>query len=189
MFVYLYRFKNYYNRQVLLYNSPGQYEGAGAELIAGFPNMTFNPNDGITTSIIVNYSSGRIPDYLLVCSSATTIDSRWYVIEAVRTREGQYQLSLLRDVICDYYENVVSAPCFIEKATLPISNSLIYNNEDFSFSQIKEKEIQIDDASHTPWYALYINKDLAGTELNFSSGRVIPDIVVSDLDQYEYYDY
>lgn len=151
--------------------------------------MTFNPNDGTRTSIIVNYDSGRVPDYLLVCSDATTINSRWYVIEAVRTREGQYQLSLLRDVICDYYENVVSAPCFIEKATLPISNSLIYNNEDFSFSQIKEKEIQIDDASHTPWYALYINKDLAGTELNFSSGRIVPDIVVSDLDQYEYYDY
>lgn len=47
----------------------------------------------------------------------------------------------------------------------------------------------IDDASHTPWYALYINKDVAGTQLSFDSGRYTADLEVSDLDQYLYYQY
>ena len=74
-------------------------------------NVNFNPNDGVTTELIVgdtttNQFPGWIPDYIIVYNPAdkihveslnkdfTPFTSTWFVTEAERTRSSQYKLGL-----------------------------------------------------------------------------------------------
>lgn len=65
----------------------------------------------------------------------------------MRLRGGQYQLRLLRDTIADYYDAVLNAKSFIQKATLTDDNPLIYTQEAISTNQIKTKEQLLYDES------------------------------------------
>ena len=108
MYVYLLRYNNYYNRINKKENNLSDYEPYQLASTDNTPNpfqCNFNPNDGISTQLIVNWD-GDIPDYV-VCSSTGSdnkIDSRWFVIEAVRKRGKQFELSLYRDTISDFRE-------------------------------------------------------------------------------------
>ena len=57
-------------------------------------NVNFVPNDSVnaTHTVGVGDYDGK-GDYLLVCSEQG-IDSRWFIIDAVRRRGGQYDLTL-----------------------------------------------------------------------------------------------
>lgn len=84
------------------------------------------------------------------------INSRWYVIESVRLRNGQYRLSLYRDLVADYYEEILNAPIFVEKGPLSASNPLLFNQEDMTFNQIRKEPILLYDRSECPWVVGYI---------------------------------
>lgn len=183
----LLRYNNYYNRIIKRRATLGEYEENGEVLIT-FDNIAFNPNDGISTEQIINYD-GPIPDYVILSEDGYAATSRWFVIEAVRTRAGQYQLSLYRDVIADWWDEVVAAPTFVEKAMLDTGNDLIFNNENMTFNQIKTSETLLKDNSGTAWYAAYISKDVGQIELTVPSIEITPDIEVSSLDQYDFYKY
>lgn len=156
MTLILMKAKNYYNRKAFRYNSVTEYIENGAEIVDTIYEYDFNPNDSIWSSIIVNTPESNY-DYLLTIDDA--IVSRWYVLEANRKRAGQYQLKLLRDVIADYYEDVINAPTFIEKATVKYGNSLLFNNEEMTFNQIKTQEVLLKDRSLCPWIVGYINRE------------------------------
>lgn len=183
----LLRYNNYYNRIIKRRATLGEYSENGEVLIT-FDNIAFNPNDGISTEQIINYD-GPIPDYVILSADGYEATSRWFVIEAVRTRAGQYQLSLYRDVIADWWDEVVAAPTFIEKAMLDTGNDLIFNNENMTFNQIKTSETLLKDNSGTAWYAAYISRDVGQIELTVPSVEITPDIEVSSLDQYDFYKY
>lgn len=153
MVLYLYQFNNYYNRFVKKFDTLGEYGNPLAE----FPGVNFIPNDGIQTKQIINYD-GIMPDYLIAADDVGNIISRWFVIESYRVRQGQYNLILYRDVIADWYEDVINAPCFIEKASLTRDNPLIYNKEDMSFNQIKTSEYLLKDRSNCAWIVGYVDK-------------------------------
>ena len=70
-------------------------------------------------------------------------------MEAVRNRKGQYILSLKRDLVADNYDNVINAPCFIEKATVDENDPAIYNSEDMTFNQIKKGEYPLKDETNS----------------------------------------
>ena len=164
MTLYILNYNNYYNRRLKREDTLEAYlEFEHYSLMS----VNFNPNDGVDTSHIMGTGDydGR-GDYLLVVNERGQIQSRWFIIEAVRNRAGQYQVILHRDLIADYYSETISAPAFIEKAIVPNSNPLIYNSERMSFNQIKKGELLIKDKSQCPWIVGYYAKNTPTTSLS-----------------------
>ena len=190
MTLILLNYNNYYNRIVKRHSALDEYIGDGANQVVEMPNVAFNPNDGVTTTQIVNISFDIVPDYALVVDDDNEIISRWYIIEAVRTRSGQYQIDLLRDLIADSYEEIITAPMFVEKAMITRNDPRIFNNEAMTFNQIKTSETLLKDTTGVPWIVGYIARDA-----NLTSPVTIPenpikvDYELTDLDSYDYYSY
>lgn len=162
MDLYLLKFNNYYNRIVKLFDNlegymPYVLQPGIASVQEKNPiiNVNFVPGDGVNTEQIINWS-GETPDYIVATDPRTgAINSRWFIINTSRTRGGQYHLTLHRDVMADYYYDLLDAPTFIEKATLTGDNPLIFNAEDMTFNQIKTEETLLKDASGCPWVVIY----------------------------------
>lgn len=190
--VYLLKYNNYYNRIVKKEDTLGAYLTQDY-LLDTFENVNFVAADGVNTTLTVNHV-GPNPDYVVI-ADGNDIESRWFVIESDLIRGGQYSLTLHRDVIVDSYDLVVNAPCFIEKATLSNNDPFIFNGEDMTFNQIKQAETPLKDETGCAWVVGYIPKDsFTGEE----STRTVKtdfiladsaDIVVENIDQWEYYPY
>lgn len=151
--IYLLNYENYYNRKCALpQTNVINYEDY---ILAEFDNINFNPNDGINTELIVNYT-GKTPNYLLVVDSYPIVDSRWYVLEAQRTRSGQLRLVLRKDLVADYYDYILDAPAMIERGRLSAYDPYIFNDEGMAFNQIKQSETLLKDESEIPWVVGYM---------------------------------
>lgn len=182
MTLYLFKFNNYYNRLVKKFDTIAEYPQA----LAVFQNINFNPNDGISTEQVVNYQ-GDIPDYLIACEENVII-SRWFVIEAVRTRAQQFNMTLYRDVIADWYNEVINAPMFVEKGYVPTSDPAIYNSEDMTVNQIKTAIDTLKDETECQWIVGYIPRNLADTTFSFDwTGAISTATEVSTLSAWSYY--
>ena len=171
--IFIYNYNNYYNRKVKKEDSLEKY-GSPIYIETG-NNVNFNPSDGVNTY----YDAGRINnsydghgDYLIYSEDNVSITSRWFITEADRLRKGQYRCVLRRDVLVDYYPQVVSSPCYIEKATLLDSDPMIYNNEGVAVNQIKTNEYTLKDNTKCSWLVGYFNRNYKGP--TDSSGNVIP---------------
>ena len=167
-------FNNYYNRIVKYFNNINDYPQAHYILT----NTNFVPNDNVNTqqtigSNVLMYDGKG--DYLLAVNEFNVIVSRWFIIESKRDRAGQYTLSLRRDLVADYYEQVIDSPMFIEKAILLSDNNLIFNSEQMTFNQIKQSETLIKDKSGCPWIVGYYAK-------NISIENLQGDVDVNNLD-------
>lgn len=162
---FLENYNNYFNRIVkptANINTLQEFEAAG--LVSGeaayFTNIAFNFNDDVQTTQIINWTYNWTPDYMLLIDPVNeSIHSTWFVMDAVYTRNGQYKVSLKRDVVNDFYNSVISSPCFVEKATItdPL-NPLLYNDEGVRFNQIKTKEAQLFDETDSGWIVGYVAK-------------------------------
>lgn len=151
--IYLLQYNNYFNRKVKRLTTPAEYIAKAIHVTA---NASFNPGDGVTAQHVIN--NGIACDYCVVTNqSDTEIESRWFVIESARTRNGQYQYTLKRDVIADYYNMIIDSPCYIEKATLQPNDPFIFNPEGNGFNQIKTKETLLKDHYGIPWIVGYYN--------------------------------
>lgn len=158
MTIYLFQHNNYYNRIVKKYGTISQYIQQ-SKLVHTATATNFNPSDGITTSHIFNYDGyNGMPDYAVVVNGAT-IESRWYVTECVRTQGRQFKATFYRDVVADWYDDIVAAPCFIEKATLLRNDTGIYNSENMSYNQIRKRVELLNDGSNSPWLVGYMPRN------------------------------
>ena len=154
---YLLNFNNYYNREYKkLYNLNDYLD----YMKSYWTNVNFNPGDGITTTIPVNYD-GEV-NYLIVTDDAVPgmvgeeiIVSRWFIIESKFTRMGQRVLTLRRDILVDY-SSMATATVFAERGYVPNTSSLIYNSEGNSYNQIKKSEKLIKDESESAWLVGYL---------------------------------
>lgn len=169
-------YNNYFNRIVKKEDSITAYKEASTSYLE-YANVNFDPNDGITTSIVVGgptqndgdsllwWEHNGAPDYFICYDQGDgeqLLRSRWFVIESDRVRAGQYKLTLKRDSLVDYFNDIKSAPCFIEKATITdVNNPLLYNNEGFNVNQIKTSETLIKDSSGVPWIVGYVSSKLS----------------------------
>lgn len=98
-------FNNYYNRMVKL---PGDTTEDYPEPIYILDATNFVPNDSVNTEHVVGtYDYDGMGDYLLVVDSPNEVVQRWFIIDSVRNRQGQYTLTLRRDLIADYY-NIIT---------------------------------------------------------------------------------
>lgn len=153
-------FNNYYNRRILSHAAYSDYLSAASSYTV-FTGINFNPNDGVTTDLIVN--AAKNPDYLLVLDDNYAIESRWFILRTVRTRGGQYQLSLRRDVIVDNLGSLMTSPLFVEKGMLPESDPFILNDEGMSVNQIKTSETLLRDKTKSAWIVGYYAKNVSGS--------------------------
>lgn len=192
------KYNNYYNRLLKIETDYTKYEAVRTGT-KNVENYNFNPNDGITAEAVINQADEEITkaNYLVVLKETTennittkTIDSRWYVLECKRNRLGQYTLSLYRDTLGDYFNDIIDAPMFIEKSgRLNINDPAIYNNEDMSFNQIKTSETLLKDETGCAWVVGYIPRDFKNDNaisIDYPlSGSA--DITVNELSDWTYY--
>lgn len=158
MDVRILKYNNYYNRIVKYEKTIDDYM---KYVIAAIFNANFKPGDNVTTQFIFNYDSALVDkggDYVIVSSPDESEITRWFIIESVRLLNGQYKLTLRRDLIVDNLDILLDAPCFIEKATLDRSNPLIFNKENMTFNQIKTSETLLKDAAGCGWIVGYTAK-------------------------------
>lgn len=135
-------YNNYYDRLIKTETSYSDF------LLLEMDNIQFNDNDGVSTEVILedftDRLDGREPNYLLVYNG-TVLSSRWFILDKIRTRSGQWRVSLRRDLIADYRDAVLSSTAFIEKGTLSAEDPFIFNDENMTFNQIKTAEYLLKD--------------------------------------------
>lgn len=186
--IYLLKFNNYYNRQLKIYNSLQPYKQfmcEGTLTQNPIQRVNFIPNDGSNTKQVINWD-GETPDYVLVCEGNTII-SRWFIIESVRNLKGQFELTLHRDLLADYYDHIVDAPMFIEKGFVSLYDSTFFNQEGITTSQVKTRETLLKDNTQAAWVVGYCDKDF-NDSIEYGSVP-IPDIVVEEVEDWEFYKY
>lgn len=174
-------------------------------------NINFNPNDDSYTKIVLGKGDYNLPegensvepDYAVLYKTEGDpfndgiIVSRWFVLECVRIRGGQYELSLKRDVIVDNYRDIINSPIFLEKGFInDVNDPLLYNSESMSVNQIKQLEVPLKDETECGWVVGYIPSD-AFPKVEPEYDRVeknvsVPmsaDITVNGLSSWKYWNY
>ena len=188
-------FNNYYNRRVKVFDSIDKYPGY--LYIESGNNLNFNPNDGVNTT----FTAGRAgnpyyghADYCIITEPHPTITgvelivSRWFIIEQKRNLKNQYALQLHRDVLADYYDQVMTADTYIEKATLREDNPLIYNSENVSVNRIKTEETLLKDYTGIAWIVGYLDRKYDGGAITVNANS-IEDESVNGISNWSYYSY
>ena len=170
MNVLLLHYNNYFNRLVKKEDSVADYKTADATY-KDCADINFVPGDGVTTSLVLGFGANPINlfdngeefDYLVAyetVENSTVINSRWFIVEQNRTRDGQYELTLKRDVIVDNYNEVINAPIFLEKGFInDVNDPLLYNSESMNVNQIKQLEVPLKDETECGWVVGYIPSD------------------------------
>lgn len=192
MNLYIYKYNNYYNRIV---KKEDVLTGYGTPIHILFNCKDFSPNDGVNTthvfgSVVNNYDGSG--DYLIVANENNEIIFRWFIIETKFARNGQWILTLRRDLVVDYYNDVINAECFIEKATLSANDILLYNEEQFSVNQIKKDEKLLKDKSGCPWLVGYYAADATGITGTVLANELInvPYVqLTTTIEDWDYYQY
>lgn len=188
-------YNNYYNRIVKREQSLQAY--LSYDLVYTIGRCNFNPNDNVNTEHVIgtmDYDGSG--DYCIVTDNDDTrIVSRWFIIEATRSKGGQWRIQLRRDLFVDYFEQVMSATAFIEKGFVPDTDSAIFNTERISVNQIKSGSHPLYDGSGSAWIVGYY--DRSSDSLNQMTGTIAVDefgeqyIVVEEggIDQWAPYQY
>ena len=157
--LYFLKYNNYANRKL-------KREASLEDYLAASYNNTYiqiiqdcklwNPNDGITTTITTpnNTNFDVEPDYLIV-ADGNDIDSKWFIVETVRVRKGQYKCTLKRDVFAEAWDDLVVSTCHIDRAILSDNNPLTFNSEPITVNQIPRFEYLLKDKSDCPWVVMY----------------------------------
>ena len=165
MDLYIYKYNNYYNRIVKKEETLLDY-GPYIHVINGCKD--FSPNDGVNTQHIFGSAANNYDgsgDYIIVTKDDEIV-SRWFILETKFTRSGQWLITMHRDLMADYYADIINAPCFIEKATLSADDPLIFNSEQMTVNQIKKSETLLKDKSNCPWIVGYYAKNAATDNLH-----------------------
>lgn len=163
-------YNNYFNRIIKGYSDLSDYQTAvGTGNYDLDIQINFNPNDNVSAELIIN-DCPFDADYLIVADDTTSdIISRWFILESKRTRKGQYALSLRRDVIFDYQQELINSPVYIQKAVLPEDDPFILNSEGMSFNEIKTSETLLKDKTGCSWIVLYLAKNATPSEITVNS--------------------
>lgn len=199
--IVLLHYNNYFNRQIKVAGTTEADYLSEDIYYTTVSLVNFNPSDGVSTSLILG--KGELPtpskdldtyDYLLVVDSEDTnrtVLSRWFILDRDRTRDGQYQFTLRRDVIADNYDAVKGSTTFVEKGIISdTTNPLLYNKENATFNQIKQGETLLKDSTGCGWVVGYIPQDAFNTPKIVSKDVELvstADITVNGISTWTYY--
>ena len=186
----LYKGNNYYNRRIIRAKSDYEYTTKYGFWEVGAATLSaFILNDGVRTSQIINYDheSNGFGDYAVAYDNKGRIDSRWWVLNTTVIRNGQVKVELLRDVIADWYDDIIISSSFIRKGNITsTSSTAIFNNENMSYNQIKKSEKFIKDKTGSGWYVGYLSKDLGSKTVNIPGSPVNANGSYLTEDDYPY---
>ena len=191
MNLYIYKYNNYYNRIVKQENTLLEY---GEPIHRLLNCKDFTPGDAVNTVHIFGSAGNNYDgsgDYLIVADEYNSILSRWFIIETDFTRQGQWKITLRRDLVVDYYDAIVNAPTFIEKATLNADDPLVFNSENMTVNQIKTDEKLLKDKSGCGWLVGYYDRKketISGTvpTNNFTNATLVPYNTIEEWPLYQY---
>lgn len=151
-----------------------------------FTGSNFDYEDGVFAKHVINIPKNadrfykmNEPDYLVldqelkIGSLTYTKTSRWFILETQKIRGDQWELSLRRDLLADFYDEAVNAPVFIEKGNPTINDPAIFNSETFTFNQIKKAELKLDFTKLSGKQGGWIVGYLARKETNEAIGPCI----------------
>ena len=186
--IYCISYNNYFNRTVKREESLAAYLGENNSNVRySEANFNFNPADGANTAITVGRSenpANDYGDYLLVVENGE-IASRWFILDEDRLRGKQYKLNLRRDIVVDYYEQVLASTAFIEKGLPNEDSALIFNSEGISLNQIKKGETPLIDDSRMAWICGFVDRETEAKTFSINSS-VVADY---EMSSYRYKDY
>ncbi|MBR5128688.1 MAG: glycine zipper family protein [Firmicutes bacterium] len=199
MNLYIFKYNNYYNRIVKKEETINDY---------GYPEhvindiRSFNPNDGVNTTVIAGIPTvsayNGTGDYVVITDEYDNIISHWFITDIQFNTQAQWQIGLHRDLLVDFYDSIIEADTFIEKATLAYDDPLVFNEEKIIVNQIKTNETLLRDGSHTPWIVGYMAKDTPAADLKNDNipNNDLGDIAIKSLedetltiDTWEFYGY
>ena len=204
----LYNYNKYYNRIIKRLetfndylalitpgeNTPAAYKGFVRE------KMNFDYQDGVYAQHVINiknsdpqWAKSEHPDYCVLEESWTTGEgenastttklSRYFILDVTKIRGNQFQLSLRRDLLADYYNNVLNAPVFIEKGWVQdLDDPAIFNKESMTVNQIKQGEILLNQTKLSGkgagWVVGYLAREDTQTVLGPATGQaeLPPDV-------------
>ena len=161
--LYLKDYNSYFNRLV---KKEDNYEGYidAVEDYYITPDINFNPNDGLSTQLTVNWELDWQPNYVVVLDEYNNIASRWFIMNWVRNRNGQYRTTVKRDIVVDSLDKIQEAPMFVQKGIITNPESpFLFNSEGGSYNQIKKQEILLKETD-TPWLVGYLNREYSETK-------------------------
>lgn len=195
----LLHYNNYFNRTIKKLDTVQEYRDADSTNDNGnitphykeCYNINFNPGDDVATSLILGFGTNPAIDtndfdYCVIVDVADdeeqhtvtySVNSRWFVQDINRTRKGQWEVRLRRDVIADNYDAVLDATTYIEKGNVSAGNKFIYNKEGMLFNQIKQKEEQLRDKSNCAWLVGYISKNATASNVTINYSPANQDFI------------
>lgn len=161
--LYLKDYNSYFNRLVKKEDNYEAYVDAVEDYYIT-PDINFNPNDGLSTQLTVNWELDWQPNYVVVLDEYNNIASRWFIMNWVRNRNGQYRTTVKRDIVVDSLDKIQEAPMFVQKGIITNPESpFLFNSEGGSYNQIKKQEILLKETD-TPWLVGYLDREYAETE-------------------------
>lgn len=126
-------------------------------------NVNFTMNDGINSSLVINFTAAdapsdmyKFPSYLI-----TEDGTDWFITGAIVTRNFQLNLELKRDILSEKWETIEKYP-FIAQNITKIPDSLTYARykKTYNLSQVKQNEdLLTDRANGQGWLIGFIDKD------------------------------
>ena len=189
MQIYFLQFLGKINRIVKSYPDIEGYSPFIIQGIGALPATNFRYNDGITTSEVYNFGPEYAPDYAILVDNDGTVKSRWYVSETKYVRYGQVRVSLTRDVLADFRDEVLGATSLIEKATVSDNDPAIYNQEQATFNMIKKAETLLKDGSGSAWLVGYLSSDNSAEKTYTAASSNEINISVNGLSNWSFYKY
>lgn len=179
--IYLLRYNNYYNRIVKHIDDVDidKLIEDGATICHTANNINFKWGDGVNQEVILNYDAENLasPDYALITDSQK--NTVWFVLEMSRLRNGQFRFLLYRDLINTHYNDIIKAPCFIEKATVDKNNDLIFNSENMTYNQIKKEEHELMDETMSAWIVGYLKTGAGQKNDTFTTSQGAGEVDMS----------
>lgn len=176
--LYFFTFNNYQNK-----------------LCKGRPNLalakhiikaSFNPNDGVDATQVVNVSYDLYDCDYMVEEYSQNQYRCWYIVDVTRLSGGQIQINLKRDILTDYIEEVYNMKLVIHRGYVPNDNSAIYNLEGFNFNQIKKGETLLKDDTGVAWIIGYVPLGLNISSIQFATPNVSGIETISSIDNLPY---
>ena len=166
------KYNNYFNRIIKGFSTLAEYISNidPDDIFLYEKTINFSFEDNVSTELIMN-DCPFAADYLLLLEANGAINSRWFVMEEIYTRNKQRKYVLRRDVVFDFKDKLLSSSAFIQKAMLSDDDSFIFNSEGMSFNQVKKSETLLKDVSRCAWIVGYIAKNAAPTDITIS----VPD--------------
>ena len=191
--VLIYTYNNYYNRKFKKHDNLADY-AAGLVYTETGNALNFNPADGVNTTFVAGRQNNPYStdgDYLIYTEDNVNIKSRWFIIENRKNRQGQSVLTLRRDVIADYYDNIISNKMFIRKSTVAENSPFIINQEPIAVNQIKKSEFELKDDSRMAWIVGFVDRKAfeSGDITVTSKANIVPSIIKDSLTDWEFNKY